>query len=221
LAAYDPALDRFYPCVNAPTMAKAYSGEPAKAFAFDYDADLVFGSQSGRLGISVLDAATSKTFIAKAPADMPHWDQYRPPALAYDPISRLILCTHPDLNWKLLRYDRSQNSFDVAKDPYPGSPSKQIMGGLVYDSLNREMILIGGSSKETGRMPTCRYDRKSGGWVDLEVHNLGNMGVGQDTCVYDPEHNVILELIRGVAYRYKEIPVGSKAHYRKGTATPE
>src|SRR5206468_2653420 len=72
-----------------------------------------------------------------------------------------------------------------------------------------------GVSKETGAMPTCVYDRGKDVWIDLKAKNLGAMGVGQDTCVYDPEHNVILELIRGVAYRYKEVPVGTRA--RLGT----
>ena len=163
---------------NAAKMAVAYTGEPSKAFAFDYDGDLVVGSLSGHLGISLVDAATRKTFVAKAPAEMPSWDQYRPPAFAYDPISRKILCTHPDLDWKLLSYDRTQNKFDIANDPYPGKPSKQIMGGLVYDSLNREMILIGGQSKETGMMPTCRYDRKTGAWVDLQAQQPRQHGRG-------------------------------------------
>ena len=48
-----------------------------------------------------MEAATRKTFVAKAPADMPSWNQYRPPAFAYDPIGRKILCTHPDLGCKL------------------------------------------------------------------------------------------------------------------------
>ena len=75
----------------------------------------------------------------------------------------------------------------------------------------RDMILIGGVSKETGVMPTCVYDRVKDAWVELNAKNLGAMGVGQGTCVYDPEHNVILEPIRGVAYRYKEVPLGTRA----------
>src|SRR5262249_9775516 len=51
LGAYDAALDRFYPCANATTMAKAYSGEPAKFFAFDYDRAQVVASASGGKGI--------------------------------------------------------------------------------------------------------------------------------------------------------------------------
>lgn len=43
------------------------------------------------------------------------------------------------------------------------------MGGLVYDSLNRERILIGGHSKETGAMLTCLYDRAGDTWIDLGV----------------------------------------------------
>jgi hypothetical protein len=142
---------------------------------------------------------------------MPSWDQYRPPAFAYDPVQGKILCTHPDLGWKLLAYDPKANTFRINDNVYPGKPSKQIMGGLVYDSLNRDMILIGGVSKDTGTMPTCVYDRKKDAWIDLNAKNLGTMGVGQDTCVYDPEHNVILEPIRGVAYRYKDVPIGTHA----------
>jgi hypothetical protein len=75
------------------------------------------------------------------------------------------------------------------------------------------MLLIGGVSKETGTMPTCLYDRSKETWIDVRAQNLGQMGVGQDTCVFDPEHNVVLELIRGVAYRHKSVPVGTPAYY--------
>lgn len=211
LAAYDAALDRFLPCVNASRLATGYTGEPSKAFAFDDASGRVFGSRSGGLGIGVVDGATRNTSLLKTDANMPSWDQYRPPAFAYDPVSGKILCTHPDLGWKLLAYNPKANTYRISDQVYPGKPSKQIMGGLVYDSLNREMILIGGVSKETGTMPTCLYDRKNDAWIDLRAQNLGLMGVGQDTCVYDPEHNVILELIRGVAYRYKTVPIGARA----------
>jgi hypothetical protein len=86
------------------------------------------------------------------------------------------------------------------------------MGGLVYDSLNREMILIGGVSRDTKQtMPTCRWDRKAERWINLETKDIGKLGVGQGTCVFDPEHNVILELISGAAYRYKNVPAGTRA----------
>jgi hypothetical protein len=64
---------------------------------------------------------------------MPSWDQYRPPAFAYDPVLGEVLCTHPDLGWKLLAYDAKANTFRIGDTTYPGMPSKQIMGGLVYD----------------------------------------------------------------------------------------
>lgn len=213
LAAYDAALDRFLPCTNASRLPQAYSGEPSKAFAFDYDSGLLFGSQSGSPGIGAVETAARTTWLLKAPANMPSWDQYRPPAFAYDPILGKTLCTHPGLDWKLLAYDQKANTFQISERPYPGHPSKQIMGGLVYDSLNREMLLIGGVSKDTGVMPTCLLDRRNDAWIDLGAKNLGAMGVGQDTCVFDPEHNVVLELIRGVAYRYKDVSVGTRAYY--------
>jgi hypothetical protein len=219
LAAYDAALDRFIPCANAPTMAKAYSGEPAKYFAFDPDRGLVISSASGGLGVGVLDVKTRQTRLMNAPKEMASWDQYRPPAFAYDPVSQRLLCTHPDLKWKLLTYDLAENRFRLAENPYPGKPNKQVMGGLVYDSLNREMILIGGIGREDKQvMPTCRY-RSTGQWVDLEVKNLGKMGVGQGTCVYDPEHNIVLDVITGATYRFKAVPVGTRAFYGGGIGT--
>jgi HEAT repeat protein len=221
LAAYDAALDRFITCTNSPVLATAYSGEPAKALTFDYDAGLVVSSKSGGEGIGLVDAATHKTFLSKGPDRMPSWDQYRPPAFVYDPVSQKVLCTHPDLNWKLLIYDRKTNAYRLTETPPPGMPNKQIMGGLVYDSLNREIILIGGSRKESGVMPTCRYDRMKDRWIDLEVKELGKMGVGQGTCVYDPEHNVILEPISGAAYRYRNVPIGTRAFYGGGVGKIE
>jgi len=221
LGAYDAALDRFIPIANGTTMAKAYSGEPAKFFAFDYDRGLVVASASGGKGVGVLDVKTRRTELVKAPAEMPSWDQYRPPAFAYDPVAKKLLCTHPDLGWKLLTYDLAANTFRLSEAAYPGSPNKQIMGGLVYDSLNREMILIGGVSRETKqKMPTCRLDRTADRWIDLEAKELGLMGVGQGTCVYDPEHNVILDVITGAAYRYKSVPAGTRAYLGGGIGVP-
>lgn len=91
------------------------------------------------------------------------------------------------------------------------------MGGLVYDSLNRDMLIIGGISRETKQsMPTCKYDRGNGTWVDLMAKDLGQLGVGQGTCVYDPEHNIVLDVISGAVYRYKTVPTGTKAYYGGG-----
>jgi hypothetical protein len=217
LGAYDAALDRFYACANAATMAKAYSGEPAKFYAFDYDRALVVASASGGKGVGVLDVKSRKTELLKAPDAMPSWDQYRPPAFAYDPIAKTLLCMHPDLQWRLLSYNFTRNAFHQSDKAYPGSPNKQIMGGLVYDSLNREMILIGGVTRDTKQaMPTCRYDRKADHWIELDANGLGLMGTGQGTCVFDPEHNVILDVISGAAYRYKNVPVGRRAFYGGG-----
>lgn len=217
LGAYDAALDRFLPCANNVTMAKAYSGEPAKFFAFDADRGLVFASASGGKGIGVLDVKTRQTQLLKAPDDMPSWDQYRPPAFAYDPVGQQLLCTHPDLKWQLLSYDPAKNTYKIADKPYPGVPNKQVMGGLVYDSLNRDMIMIGGVSRDTKQaMPSCRYDRRTGAWIDLQAKDLGQLGVGQGTCVYDPEHNIIFDVITGATYRYKSVPAGTKAYYGGG-----
>jgi hypothetical protein len=214
LSTYDAALDRFYPCANGAAMAKAYSGEPAKYFAFDYDQGRVISSASGGKGISVLDVKTRKTSLEKAPEAMPSWDQYRPPAFAWDPISKRLLCTHPDLGWKLLTYDFGANAFRLSDMVVPGNPSKQVMGGLVYDSLSREMLLIGGVTRDSKQvMPTCRYDRQAERWIDLKTNELGKMGTGQGTCVYDPEHNIVLEVISGAVYRYQTVAEGRHAFY--------
>lgn len=209
LAAYDAALDRFHPCVNATTMAKNYSGEPAKMFAFDSDAGMVIGSASGGQGVSTLDANTLKTAVLKAPDKMPSWEQYRPPAFAFDPVSHRLIVMHPDLGWKALAYDRTGNGFTSFASAYPGEPSKQVMGGLVFDSLNKEMIVIGGAVKDKV-MPTCRLDREKWTWIDLNAKESGKMGVGMGTCVYDPEHNVVLEVWSGAAYRFRNVPVGAR-----------
>jgi hypothetical protein len=209
LTAYDAALDRFLPCPGVTAPAKAYSGEPAKMFAFDSDLALVVGSVSGSQGISSVDANTLKTAILKAPERMPSWEQYRPPAFAFDPVGHQLLVLHPELDWKLLVYDRKEGRFSQLKDRYPGEPSKQIMGGLVYDCLNREMILIGGNDK--GKvMPTCRFERRSRSWEDVNAKNVGLLGHGLGTCVFDPEHNVILDVFSGAAYRFKNVPVGTR-----------
>ena len=41
------------------------------------------------------------------------------------------------------------------------------------------------------------------------------------TCVFDPEHNVVLEVISGAAYRYKDVPVGTRVYYGGGVGKPE
>ena len=48
-------------------------------------------------------------------------------------------------------------------------------------------------------MPTCLYDHEKSTWIESNVNSLGTTGVGRDTCVYDPEHNIVVELIRGVS----------------------
>jgi hypothetical protein len=66
----------------------------------------------------------------------------------------------------------------------------------------------------------CCYDRANHRWIDLQANNLGRMGTGQGLCVYDPEHNVILEL-HGGAHRYRNVPVGTRAYYGGGIGNRE
>lgn len=210
LAGYDAATDRFLPCTNATGMAKAYSGEPPKYFTFDTDANLLVSSKSGAMGIGLLDPVSRKTYIKPAPEKMPELDHYPPPAMEYDPVSKLTLVTHPKLDWKLLFWDSQANTFRLSKATVPGAPSVKVSGGLHYDGLNQALILIGGVSREAGNMPTCLYDRDGDRWVDLGVKDLGQLGGSDGLTVFDPEHNVFLGL-RGGAYRYKNVPVGTKA----------
>src|SRR6185369_443490 len=117
-------------------------------------------------------------------------------------------CTHPKLDWKLALYDPAANTFRVSDAVVPGKPDVKVCGGLIYDSINQAMILVGGPlrDKEKGLMPTCVYDRVADRWIALDVHDPGKLGGGDGLSVFDPEHNVILGL-RGGAYRYKAVPV--------------
>ena len=216
LAGYDAALDRFCLPANAATMATNYTGEPAKAYAFDSDAGLVISSKSGSRGIGLLDVRKRETFVRTAPPQMPTLDCYPPPAFAYDPVARLTLCTHPKINWQLILYDPQANTWRFSTAKVPGQGDIKVCGGLVYDSLNRAMILVGGVDRDGKAMPTCLYDRKADQWVDLQVKGQGNLRGGDGLSVFDPEHNVILG-IHGGAYRYKSVPVGTKAFYGTGS----
>lgn len=211
LCAYDAALDRFYPCRNAHRMASGYSGEPAKSLAFDCDLALVIASTSGSQGIGLVDARAMTTELRKAPPDMPSMDHYPPPAFAYDPVSRAVLCSHPKIGWRLLMYDARDNAFRwSAAEPPPGADAK-LCGGLVYDGLSRAVLLIGGAGQR-GRMPTYLYDRDNQRWIDLQVKDIGKLHGSDGLSVFDPEHNVVLGL-GGGAFRHRDVPIGAKGFY--------
>lgn len=205
LCAYDAALDRFLPCRNAKSLPNPLGGEPSKFFAFDSGAGLVIGSKGGKEGIPVVDVRTSEASLRKAPEGMPGFDHYPPPAFAYDPVARRVMGTHPKLEWRLALYDSAANAFRFSEARIPGKPDIKACGGLVYDSLSQAMILVGGKG-----MPTCLYDREGDRWVDLEVKEMGKLRGGDGLSVFDPEHNVILGL-HGGAWRYKAVPVGTRA----------
>jgi hypothetical protein len=203
LSAYDAALDRFVPAKSG--MPNPYGGEPAKFFAFDSAAGRIVSSKGGEKGLPVLDVRTFETSIRKAPEKLPEFDHYPPPAFAYDPVGRKLLCTHPKLGWKLALFDSAADTWRWSEAVIPGKPDIKACGGLVYDSLNGAMILVGGKT-----MPTCLFDREGDRWVDLEVNDSGKLRGSDGLSVFDPEHNVILGL-HGGAWRYKPVPVGTRA----------
>jgi len=215
LAAYDAALDRFTAVPDVAPPSARRRGEPAAAFAFDPDAGLVISSASGPRGVALFDVMKRTTVARRAPRQMPALDHRPPPAFAYDPVSRRVLCTHPKLDWRLALYDVQANAVRLSQAALPGQPDIAVCGGLVYDSLNRAMILIGGVGPDRTVMPTCLYDRKADAWIDLEVKTPGALRGGGGHCVFDPEHNVILGL-GGGAYRHQPVPFGTKAFYGAG-----
>lgn len=208
LCAYDAALDRFTPVRNSKRMPNPQGGEPAKFFAFDSSSGVVVSSKCGKEGIPVLDIRTRETSLRKAPEGLPGFDHYPPPAFAYDPVSRLILCTHPKIEWRLALYDAAANAVRFSEAKIPGKPDVKACGGLVYDSLNQAMILVGGKE-----MPTCVYDRQGDRWIDVEAKDHGRLRGSDGLSVYDPEHNVVLGL-HGGAWRYRAVDVGTAAKVR-------
>jgi len=210
LAAYDPATDRYISPKNTRNLPKTVPGEPHKWWAFDYRAGLVVGSISSAKGVAVLDVRTQKAEIRPGPAEMPNLNDYPPPAFAYDPVARVVMSASKKLDWRLALLDLSANTFKWSKATVPGAGVDTLScGGLVYDCLNREMILIGGS-----KTPTCLYDRKADQWVDLIPKQHGVLADRDNArkCFYDPEHNVVLSL-NGAAYRYKAVPAGTKGYF--------
>jgi HEAT repeat protein len=208
VTAYDAALDRFLPLDSA-RLPTAYPGEPDMGYVFDPAAGQVIASKSGAKGITVVDVRERKTALKKGLEGMPILDNYPPSALAYDPVDRKVMYTHPKMDWKLGFFDAVKEGYSVSELKVPGKPNIKDCGGLVYDSMNREMILVGGKGR--GEMPVCRYDRKEKTWVDLQAQDIGKLRGGDGHSVYDPEHNVILGL-GGGAYRYKAVPVGTKGY---------
>jgi len=212
LSAYDAAADRFALVDKTPDLPKAWSGEPHKFYAFDYAGALVIGSMSSAEGVGVLDVRRRTASLRKGPTEMPRLDHYPPPAFAYDPVSRLVMCAHPKIDWRLALYSAEADTFRWSAARLPEPHDVHLLSGLVYDSLNREMILLGGVDKEHDRMQTYLYDRKANQWADLHARDPGNLGGRTGLTVFDPEHNVFLG-IHGGGYRYRNVPVGTKAFY--------
>jgi len=144
------------------------------------------------------------------PADMPNFNDYPPPVFVYDPVARIIMAASKKLDWRWGVIDVAGNSFKWLNAKVPGGGIETMKsGGVVYDCLNREMLLIGGPNT-----PTCRYDRKADEWIDLKRENPGILAQKDNArlAVYDPEHNIVFNLYGGV-WRYKAVPVGTKGYF--------
>ncbi|MEX0718922.1 MAG: hypothetical protein WD066_20175 [Planctomycetaceae bacterium] len=58
---------------------------------------------------------------------------------------------------------------------------------MVFDNLNRRMLLIGGTMSGRGTLPTCVYDREKDECVKLDIEGLDRFGGADGHSVYDPQ----------------------------------
>jgi hypothetical protein len=124
--------------------------------------------------------------------------------------------TFVEFDFETWSYDPDANTWTSLKSGVPNAPLYRHLFGLVYDSKNDAILLVGGSSDtwdkaEVQFNDVWRFDRANNAWVLLEpaggVKPSDTIGAREARhCAYDPIHNVVLYLRRGGslwAFRYK------------------
>jgi len=192
---------------------------------------IAFGGVMGN-EMDCWDAANDKLWKQKTAAPGPGntFPRYPTPTVAYDPESKLVVCfsfTSPTGNYspelakrgpnETWLYDPATNTWRNAKPAV--QPEVREWGGLAYDSLNRALILslsVAGQGGKVQPGETWRYDVKANTWTDLKPAGGGPVLPLAYRLGYDPEHNVCIGVFtigyekQVWAYRYKNVPVGTK-----------
>jgi len=224
LSVYDVALDRFTTLPKVPRMPQRVKGDPARVFCFDPDTACVLTSSAARGGIPQINVLTRTVSVRRAPRGLPTFEYRYAAGLEYDPVAKVTMVFHPDLRFRTVLYDAQETDprkgWKWSEARVPGLPQTKVSGGMVYDSLNKAMILLGGVDRDVKsiKMASCVFDRDADDWTDLEAQDIGRLKGNGGACVFDPEHNITIGL--GGAYRYKTVPPGTKAYYGDGILAP-
>ncbi|HOX08985.1 MAG TPA: HEAT repeat domain-containing protein, partial [Planctomycetota bacterium] len=212
---YDLALDRFdghWPQTTVKT------GEGPKWYIADSRRGHVYNEFMGPV-TDVIDTRTA-SLISLPFKGLPRLQAfYVFDAAGYDPVADLVLrevknhkkhTGQPPENFGVWLMDPGTGTARKSKSPLPegerGSQGLQ----MVFDSLNRDLILL----RSTG---AYAYDRETDTWRKAAD---GNFGV--TVFDFDPQHNVFIGLRSNqmVAFRLKNVPVGTKAFFGPDAGAP-
>ena len=202
---YDASLDRFEG--NFPDRRRV-GGEGPTWYVADSTHGTVITEWMGPSTVGV-DTGTSKLVELKFEGAPDLKENYNHDPVAFDPVSGQILrFVTPGNKYKDKPELEGLWLFDVAggkaRKSKAGHPEGKHGPGssMVYDSLNREIVLFLSSG-------AWRYDREKDAWE--------RVGEGPEPYVvdFDPQHNVCLGLVAGTlaAYRVRVVPAGTKAFY--------
>jgi hypothetical protein len=191
-------------------------GEGPCGFVADSTRGLIVSEWMGPATV-VIDTANNKLVDVAFAGAPPLPEKYLHDPMVYDPVSGLLI------RWAGPGYDsykrKPENAglwlFDMAGGKATKSKSGLPAGGyggggngLVFDSLNREVVLFLSSG-------AWLYDRAKDEWTKAADGDFSKLYYVVD---YDPQHNVFLgsggEGGRALsAFRLKNVPVGTKAFY--------
>lgn len=109
-------------------------------------------------------------------------------------------------------YDPDKNAWTRLKPKQSPDPAYRHRFGFTYDSKNKVMVLVGGSSdtwdsREENLTDVWTYDVAANAWTRMEPAGPKPKGVRRECrhCAYDPGNNVVLFLADSLwAYRYKK-----------------
>lgn len=195
VAIYDPKTNAWEmrSVSNGPTFAK-------KAIHYE---SMVFDPVSKTL-LYPRRAATGKTATSLTPGMDPN--RWMPTEAG----------TYVEFMLETWSYDPDTNEWTNLRSAAPPAPLYRNLFGLVYDSKNDAILLIGGTSDTWDKAQVnfndvWRYDRAQNAWTLVEpaggVKPSDKIGQGEARhCAYDPVHNVVLYVRnQGTlwAFRYK------------------
>ncbi len=215
-AIYDLARDRFDGYYRQTTVR---AGEGPKWYIADSRRGHVYNEFMGP-NTDAIDTRTRE--LVKRPFEgLPRLHEYYVfDAAGYDPVSDMILREvrfhqrkrghHPEDVFGVWLLDMQTGTARKSKSPLPSNEPGQGTGSqgaqMIFDSLNRELVLLRGSGAYT-------YDRENDAWTRHSEENCRVVVLD-----FDPQHNVFLAIggrwgNQLYGFRLKNVPVGTKAFF--------